>query len=213
MKPIQHFITITKHKELVRQGCFAVGLYRQGLMHDLSKYTPTEFWVGAKFYQGTRSPNNAEREDKGYSAAWLHHKGRNKHHYEYWIDYSSRSAPKGMHGMMPAPMPTKYLVEMLMDRIAACKIYNKSDYTTSSPLEYYNKGMEPAPLHPKTKAFLEMFLLMIKVWGEERTFTFIKEEILPRRRVFDKKDNIDYCIEFCRKATNKLKNDELKEGV
>ena len=90
MRPISHFITITHHKILVMQGCFKVGLYWQGLMHDLSKYEPSEFWVGAKYYQGTRSPNNAEREEKGYSGAWLHHKGRNKHHYEYWIDYSMR---------------------------------------------------------------------------------------------------------------------------
>lgn len=211
MKPIQHFITITKHKELVRQGCFKVGLYRQGLLHDLSKYMPSEFWVGAKYYQGTRSPNNAERENIGYSSAWLHHKGRNKHHYEYWIDYSVHSVD-GTHGMLPAPMPMKYIIEMLMDRIAASKIYNKEKYTDSSPMEYYNRGLEPAPLHPKTKAFLEMFLLMLEVWGEDRTCEFIKEEILPRRKKFDKKENLNYCIEFCDKATKRLNSDK-KKGV
>ena len=61
----QHFKTITHHKWLVLQGCFRVGLYWQGLTHDLSKYSPTEFLVGAKYYQGTRSPNAAEREIKG----------------------------------------------------------------------------------------------------------------------------------------------------
>ena len=75
MKAWQHFCTITHHKILVMKGCFRVGLYRQGLMHDLSKYGWTEFRVGAKYYQGTRSPNNAEREKLGYSSAWLHHKG------------------------------------------------------------------------------------------------------------------------------------------
>ena len=86
----------------------------------MSKYSPTEFWVGAKYYQGTRSPNNAEREDIGYSSAWLHHKGRNKHHYEYWIDYSMQALPGGM---APVPMPDKYIAEMIMDRIAASKVY------------------------------------------------------------------------------------------
>ena len=85
---IKHFKTITYHKWLVMKGCFAVGLYKQGVCHDLSKYMPSEFLVGAKYYQGDRSPNNAEREAMGYSSAWLHHKGRNKHHYEYWIDYN-----------------------------------------------------------------------------------------------------------------------------
>ena len=73
---------------MVMHNCFMRGLYRLGLVHDLSKYSWTEFSVGAKYYQGTRSPNDAERESKGYSSAWLHHKGRNKHHLEYWVDYS-----------------------------------------------------------------------------------------------------------------------------
>ena len=45
----KHFRTITYHKYLVMKGCFAVGLYRQGLTHDLSKYSPTEFLVGEIF--------------------------------------------------------------------------------------------------------------------------------------------------------------------
>lgn len=197
MRPLAHFMTITKHKKLVCQGCFAVGLYWQGLTHDLSKYTPTEFWVGAKYFQGTRSPNNAEREDKGYSGAWLHHKGRNKHHYEYWIDYSLHNATNTMHGMLPSPMPVKYIVEMLMDRIAASKVYSKEQYTQKSPIEYYNKGMEPAPLHPKTKAFLELFLNMMAIKGEDYTFDFVKTKVLPRKKEFDKKENLELCIKFC----------------
>ena len=90
----KHFCTITHHKNLVLVGCFKIGLYKQGLLHDLSKYSPTEFLVGCKYYQGTMSPNNAERKEKGYSLAWLHHKGRNKHHLEYWIDYFKRTGER-----------------------------------------------------------------------------------------------------------------------
>ena len=108
MKAWNHFCTITKHKILVMKNCFRVGLYWQGFVHDLSKYMPSEFLVGCKYYQGNRSPNNAEREAKGYSSAWLHHKGRNKHHYEYWIDYNVKEP--GLAGMK---MPKKYVVEML----------------------------------------------------------------------------------------------------
>jgi len=210
MKALQHLKTINKHRKLVRQGCFAVGLYSQGLMHDISKYSPTEFMVGAKYFQGTRSPNNAEREDRGYSSAWLHHKGRNKHHYEYWIDYSIHEAPVGMHGMMPAPMPIRYIVEMLMDRIAACKVYNGDAYTNSSPIIYYNKGLDPAPMHPKTKAFLELFLNMLEVWGEEETFSFIRENILPRAKKFDDKDNLQLCIDYCDRGQKRLNRDRRK---
>ena len=106
---IKHFITITEHKIEVMKGCFKVGLYKQGILHDLSKYSPEEFLVGARYYQGNRSPNNAEREEIGYSSAWLHHKGRNKHHYEYWIDYNS-NARYSEDLTIPVKMPVKYVV-------------------------------------------------------------------------------------------------------
>ena len=134
MKAIKHFQTITKHKILVMQECFRVGLYRQGLLHDLSKYGWTEFRVGCRYYQGTRSPNNAEREDKGYSSAWLHHKGRNKHHYEYWLDYDSHGEGK----LVGMKMPVRYVVEMFMDRIAACKVYKGAAYKDSDPNTFFS---------------------------------------------------------------------------
>lgn len=177
-KAWKHFKTITYHKFLVAQGCFRVGLYRQGLLHDLSKYSPTEFKVGIKYYQGTRSPNNAEREDIGYSSAWLHHKGRNKHHYEYWIDYSTDNVPGGM---APVPMPDKYIAEMMMDRIAASKVYEGKKYTDASPLKYYQKGAGDAPLHPYTRQLLEKLLHMLAEEGEERTFRYIRRTLLHKK--------------------------------
>lgn len=179
-KAWNHFKTITYHRLLVMQGCFQVGLYVQGLLHDLSKYSPTEFIVGARYWQGDRSPNNAEREDIGYSSAWLHHKGRNKHHYEYWMDYSTHDI-KG--GMSPAPMPTRYVVEMFMDRVAACKVYHKDAYTDKDPLIYYQSSTTPPPLHPRTKRQLEFLLHMLADHGEEKTFRYIRTRILhnPKR--------------------------------
>ena len=177
MKAWKHFKTITYHKYLVMKGCFQVGLYKQGLLHDLSKYSPSEFLVGVKYYQGDRSPNKAEREAIGYSSAWLHHKGRNRHHYEYWIDYSTKEI-KG--GMAPAPMPEKYIVEMLMDRIAACKVYNGANYTDAAPLTYYSKGRENAPIHPKTRELLESLLTMLAQKGESETFNYIRREVLHK---------------------------------
>ncbi len=179
MKIWQHFKTITYHKYLVAKGCFRVGLYKQGILHDMSKYSPAEFLVGARYYQGNRSPNNAEREEKGYSSAWLHHKGRNKHHYEYWIDYSLHEIAGGMQ---PAPMPEKYVVEMLMDRIAASKVYQKQAYTDASPLEYYMLGRDAAPIHEKTKELLETLLIMLSQKGEKETFRYIKREILTPKK-------------------------------
>ena len=171
-----HFKTITTHKIVVMKHCFKIGLYKQGLLHDMSKYSLTEFRVGAKYFQGTRSPNNAEREENGYSLAWLHHKGRNKHHFEYWVDY----AVGGDGHLVGMRMPDKYIIEMFMDRIAASKVYMKENYTDRSPLEYHNRGKSKIILHDHTKELLEMCLEMLANEGEEKTFAYIKKEVLGK---------------------------------
>lgn len=173
MKPWQHLKTITHHKLLVMQGCFRVGLYWQGLTHDLSKYSPTEFLNGARYYQGTRSPNAAEREDKGFSEAWMHHKGRNRHHYEYWTDMSRETL-----NYESLPMPRKYLVEMVMDRRAACMTYQGKNYRDDSALIYFNRGLERDKMHPKTRRELEYILTMLAQEGEAATFRYLKETVL-----------------------------------
>ena len=166
-----HFRTITKHRHKVIANCVKAGILWQGLRHDLSKYTPTEFVPGVKYYTGKRSPNEGEREEYGYSKAWMHHKGRNRHHYEYWLDYTAT----GKRGkIVPVPMPDRYIAEMLADRIAASKIYSGNSYTDDAPLKYYLKGSEHAPLHPYTREILERFLYMLAEKGEKETFAYIR---------------------------------------
>ena len=177
MKAWEHFKTITNHRHLVMKGCFKVGLYKQGLLHDLSKYSFVEFRVGAKYYQGDKSPNNAEREANGVSMAWLHHKGRNKHHFEYWIDY----ALDGKSGMAGMRMPVNYVVEMYCDRVAACKTYQKDAYTDRSALEYYNRGKAKYLMHPDTAALLEDMLTHLANEGEEATNQYIRKNILQNK--------------------------------
>ena len=177
MKIWKHFCTITKHKYMVLKMCFQLGMFRQGLFHDLSKYSPTEFFPGCKYYQGDSSPNNEERKQTGKSLAWLHHKGRNKHHYEYWIDYSGQKG-KPLAGM---EMPQRYVVEMLLDRISASKNYQKDNYTDQSPLKYFEMGKGHYVIHPNTEALLEKLLIMLAEEGQKETFSFIKKAGLNRR--------------------------------
>ncbi len=138
-------------------------------MHDLSKYSPTEFLPGVKYYQGTRSPNEQERTECGYSAAWMHHKGRNKHHFEYWTDYSPKTRK-----LEPVKMPLCYVAEMFCDRVAASKIYNGQNYTDAKPLEYFLKGKAHRNIHPETSHFLETLLRMLAVKGETITFAWLR---------------------------------------
>ncbi len=178
MKWLSHLKTINHHKRLVMRHCFRCGLYKQGILHDLSKYSWAEFFVGAKYYQGNRSPNNAEREDKGYTSAWLHHKGRNKHHLEYWIDYGLNPEDK----MVGMEMPVKYVVEMFCDRVAASKNYAPENYTDRAALDYYERGKDKYILHPNTKELLERLLHMLAEQGEDATFEYIRLEVLHNKK-------------------------------
>ena len=175
MQPLAHFKTITHHRHLVCRYCFRLGLYRQGLLHELSKYAPCEFWRGAKYYQGYRSPNDAERKQNGVSLAWLHHKGRNRHHFEYWIDYCIGEDGKPYMG--GCKMPLKYVAEMFCDRIAACKTYQGPAYTDASALAYFERSNEAHLMHADTIRELRFLLTMLKDQGEDETFRFMKRRL------------------------------------
>lgn len=168
-KLIGHFRTITKHRHAVIRNCRRAGILWQGLRHDLSKYLPTEFIPGVKYYVGTRSPNELERMDKGYSAAWLHHKGRNRHHFEYWSDYNPVERRVG-----PVKMPLRYVIEMVCDRMAASKIYLGDKYTDASALEYFVHGKSHRVIHPETSDLCERLLTMLADEGEEKTFAYMR---------------------------------------
>lgn len=169
MHPIKHFITITKHRHVVIKHCRRAGIFWQGLRHDLSKYSPTEFIPGMKYYIGTRSPNEGEREDYGYSLAWIHHKGRNKHHFEYWTDYNPKSKL-----IEPVKMPVRYVAEMFCDRVAAGKIYKGKNYNDQSPIEYFMLAKGRRVIHPETSDLIESLLVMLSEKGEDETFKYIK---------------------------------------
>ena len=164
-----HLHTINTHKLEVMKNCFRVGLYKQGLLHDLSKYSFSEFIPGVKYYQdGNRSPNNAQREAEGCSTAWLHHKGRNKHHYP---------AKGGDGSLIGMEMPVNYVIEMFCDRVAASKIYNKDKYTDADSLNYFKRGMDHYIINPNTKKLLYSLLVMLSEKGEDYTFAYIRRNI------------------------------------
>ena len=176
MKALEHFHTITKHKIIVMKECFRVGLYRQGLLHDLSKYSPSEFLIGCRYYQGDRSPINREKELKQCSRGWLHHKGRNPHHFEYWIDYSV--SPRGLVGMK---MPKKYVAEMVIDRICASKNYQKEKYTDRSALDYYVNGRGMMLIHEESDYLAEYLLTILADRGEEYLIRYMRRVLLKHR--------------------------------
>ncbi len=179
MHPWAHLKTITRHRHLVCRYCFRLGLIWQGLTHDLSKYAPAEFLRGAKYYQGFRSPNDAERRANGVSLAWLHHKGRNRHHFEYWIDYCV--APDGSVSMGGNRMPMRYVAEMFCDRVAASRVYEGNDYTDASPYTFFKKSRHIILIHPDTAAEIEEMLRVLKDEGEEAAFAYVRARLRESR--------------------------------
>ena len=168
-KLVAHTRTVVTHRHMVFKHCVKAGIPLQGLTHDLSKFSPSEFIYGVKFFKGDKSPNEGEREDHGFSYAWMHHKGRNKHHFEYWNDYNIEA-----NKALPVKMPLKYVIEMFCDRVAASKVYLKDKYTCKSPYEYFDKGRSRRTIHQETSDFLEKLLKMLAEKGESYTFMYIK---------------------------------------
>ena len=171
---IKHFCLITHHKWVVFKLCCKLGLYWRGLMHDISKYSWTEFGESIKYYQGNRSPIMAAREDKGYSEAWLHHKGRNKHHWEYWIDFTR-------DGIIAIEMPIKYVVEMFCDRVAATMVYRGSDFDFTAPLDYYNKTHHYYVINEKTDQIIKDMLEHLANSNLDETIKYIKNNYLNKK--------------------------------
>ena len=142
-----HLHTVNKHRFNVFKLCCRVGIPFQGLVHDLSKYSPEEFWEGVKYFQGNYSPIRNCKKAEGYSKAWLHHKGRNKHHYEYWYDiYAPEQHPV---------MPFKYFLELVCDSYAAGKVYCGKGWTESYQEDYWKKTRGDKYLNPKMVKLLD----------------------------------------------------------
>jgi len=164
----RHFITISKHKWYVFKECRACGIVWQGIVHDLSKFSRIEFLPSAKYFQGDRSPIDAEKEEIGYSIAWMHHKGHNPHHWEYWIDFDKDG------NIIANKIPYKYVVEMLCDWIGAGKAYSKEKWTQHSPLEYYNKVKAERHFNEATQQLIEKYLEIIDKNGLDSFHKFAK---------------------------------------
>ena len=171
-----HLTTIHQHKMEVTKLCFRCGLVKQGILHDLSKYTPAELKTGFRYYQGFRSPIDAQKEQEGYSYSWLQHKGKNPHHWEFWLDNSP-------NGIIAQPMPFNYVAEMFCDRVAASMIYQKDQYRDDSALNYYLKGKDHMLIHEQTARDLEYLLHYLAEHGLDQTMDHLRRLLALYRKI------------------------------
>lgn len=183
---IKHFMTILRHKWVVFKLCCRVGMPLRGFLHDLSKFSPTEFGESIKYYTGKHSPILEARQDKGYSEAWIHHKGRNKHHLEYWTDFEVKQ--------VAIVIPYKFLVEAVCDNLAAGIVYEGKNWTTSTQYNYWLKKRGNVIVNPKVNNFLTEVFLQVKNSGIKKTLTKNNMKELYKKYCID--DKTEYIYDF-----------------
>lgn len=177
---VGHFMVITRHKWVVFKLCCKVGQPWRGLVHDLSKYSPTEFWEGVKYFNGKHSPITDCKKTEGYSKAWLHHKGRNKHHTDYWVDLSAPDKTP----IIPYP----YVAEMLCDKLAAGLIYKGKEWTKEYELDYWLNERDKTLVNDQVEALITEFLTQVSKDGIDKVLTkknvkaLYKKYCSPERR-------------------------------
>lgn len=162
-KFIGHLHVVNRHRFKVFCLCVRAGIPLRGLLHDLSKYSFIEFWEGVKYFSKDYSPIITCKKVNGYSEAWLHHKGRNKHHLEYWVDPRAKE--------YAAVVPYKYVAEMACDKMAASIIYNGKNWTQSDEYNYWLKEKEKTILNPKVERFFDELFKQVKENGLKETYT------------------------------------------
>lgn len=176
-----HFKTVCIHRFWVGYYCFKLKLYWRGLVHDLSKFSPTEFIESVKYYQGTSSPINAAKKEKGYSNAWQHHKGRNKHHYEYWTDNYDA-------GTTCIMMPFEYACEMICDWMGAGRAYHGKTFTFKDEYEWYLSKRDSMKIHPAIKAWCDAVMSWLNVMQEFdlSEFLFLYDQAIKQYELSNK---------------------------
>ena len=165
---IKHLRTIRNHKKFVRKACFKMGLFWQGIMHDMSKYSLAELLI-CKYYSGSRSPHQNAREVLGYSPSWIHHYHVNKHHFQYWWDEDENGK------IIPMKMPYKYVIESFCDMLGASKAYNPENWEPTMLLNYWQtKCVGKRIMHEKSTNLVEFLINKLVELGEEDFFKWYK---------------------------------------
>ena len=157
----RHIKTVMTHKFYVFIFACKAGIPFRGLVHDMSKFSPSEFFESVKYYQGNGSLISAAKKENGYSKAWLHHKGRNKHHWQYWYDSQT-------YDKTPI-IPYKYTVEMICDTLAAGKTYKGNNWTKEYQLSYWNKERKTVKMNDKIQNILTEVYTQVASEGINKT--------------------------------------------
>ena len=149
MKYLKYLRYLFKHKWYVFIECCKLGIPFAGIIHDWSKFRPSEFFPYVNYFYG-----DCDLYGKygfyfdAFDFAWLHHQNRNPHHWQYWVLLEDNGTKKVL------PMPDRYCREMLADWKGAGKAITGKNETK----EWYLKNKDKMDLHPETRRWIELHL-------------------------------------------------------
>ena len=167
MKYFKHLWVVIKHRHNVLRYSTKLGIFWTGLVHDLSKFRPVEFWRSVKYFDGKKSPTIVERKNHdNFSYICVAHTGRNKHHWQYWVDYTRED-------IVVNRLPFKNNLEYVADILSASKVYNPKAFTLMVAHDYFKEHSQTYLMHPASKEFI---LWVIKE-AHEKGFKAVKKKI------------------------------------
>lgn len=151
---LKYLSYVLRHKWFVFVAACKLGIPWRGLVHDLSKFSPAEWFPYVEHFHGKKA--KAWRDNTGYykptdtgdpafDVAWLHHANHNDHHWQYWTQVEDDQKSVKVH-----PMPDARRREMLADWRGAGRAQGKPD-----TLAWYTKNRDKMLLHPDTRAWIE----------------------------------------------------------
>lgn len=157
MKYLKYINYVLRHKWYVGVECFKKGLFWRGLVHDLSKFRPSELFPYTNFFFGKHDGmfgKNSPRDKTGYykpvdtgdsafDNAWFCHQKRNKHHWQYWTIPDEAK-------VKPLEIPEKYVDEMMCDWIGAAKAQK-----AGSIVKWWLANKDKMVYHPDTINYIE----------------------------------------------------------
>ena len=171
-----YFCTIVNHKRWVFHYARLAGIPVRGLLHDLSKFGPSEFLYNVKYYQPGVSPVTVAKKINGYSDAWFHHKSHNKHHYEYWMDRFD-------DGCYVTRMPFIYILESVCDYLGAAQAYNTNlkESIYKHEYEWWQNKKNTIAMHPDNVKFMSRVFEDLRYCKDDREVRCI----INKRRLKD----------------------------
>jgi hypothetical protein len=150
MKYYKYLSYVLRHKYFVMRECFKMGLIWRGLIHDLSKLYPDEFFAYVEYFYGGGTTTDALVIS--FDLAWLHHQKRNKHHWQWWVLREDDGGTKVLE------MPSEYLVEMVCDWVGAGRAMGYISPLEDPYLEtrkWYGTNKSKMQLHDSSRRIVE----------------------------------------------------------